>query len=86
MDIPQLIKGAIGNKCTYCSFVKNINGETKLKVNVLSEDGLKKELRFNVDKEVKNLTENDVKDLLHVIFKQIFTKSWNKEADEVFRK
>ena len=81
MDIPQLIKGAIGNKCTYCSFVKNINGETKLKVNVLSEDGLKKELRFNVDKEVKNLTENDVKDLLHVIFKPCPIRTQHSTSD-----
>lgn len=86
MNIPQLIKGAVGKKCTYCSFVKDSNGETKLKVNVLSEEGVKKELRFNVHKEVNQLTEQDVKDLLHLVFKQIFTKSWNKEAEEVFRK
>jgi len=86
MNIPSLIKKAIGTKCTFASFVKNINNETKLKVVVLTEDGKKKELRFNVHKEVNELTEKDVKELLHIVFKQIFTKSWNEDAENLFQK
>lgn len=86
MNIPNLIKSAIGTKCTYASFVKDSEGNNKLKINVLTEEGKKLELRFNVDKPLMDLTENDLKDLLHVIFKQIFTKSWNKEAEEIFQK
>ena len=86
MDIPNLIKKAIGTKCTYASFVKDRNGDNKLKLNVLTDEGKKKELRFNVEKPLIELTQDDLKDLLHVVFKQIFTKSWNKEAEQVFQK
>lgn len=86
MDIPNLIKSAVGTKCTYASFVKDFKGENKLKLNILTEEGKKRELRFNVEKPIKDLTENDLKDLLHVVFKQIFTTSWNNEAEQIFQK
>lgn len=85
MNIPNLIKKAIGTKCTYASFLKDRNGDTKLKLNVFTETG-KKELTFNVDKPVTQLNEQDLKDLLHIVFKQIFTKSWNNEAEQMFQK
>lgn len=86
MNIPNLIKNAIGTKCTYASFVKDSKNEIKLKLNILTEEGGKKELRFNVNKPVNELTSDDLKDLLHVAFKQIFTKSWNSEAEQMFQK
>lgn len=86
MDVPNIIKKAVGAKCTYASFLTNVKGELKLQLHVLTEDGKKNELRFNVGKPVAELTEQDLKDLLHVVFKQIFTKSWDKQADELFQK
>lgn len=86
MNITKLIKEAIGARCTYASFVKDVKGEDKLKLNILTEEGKKKELRFNVDKPITELTDNDLKDLLHVVFKQIFTTSWNSEAEKIFQK
>lgn len=86
MNITKLIKEAIGTRCTYASFVKDVKGKNKIKLNVLTEEGKKKELRFNVDKPITELTDNDLKDLLHVVFKQIFTTSWNNEAEKIFQK
>lgn len=86
MNIPNIIKNAVGTKCTYASFLKNTDGDTKLQLHVLTDEGKKKELRFNVGKPVVELNEQDIKDLLHIVFKQIFTKSWNEEAESIFRK
>ena len=86
MDIPNIIKNAIGTKCTFASFVKDTKGNLKLKLIVYTENDSKKELRFNIDKELNKWTEQDLKDLLHVVFKQIFTRSWNKEAENLFHK
>ena len=32
MDIPNIIKNAIGTKCTFASFVKDTKGNLKLKL------------------------------------------------------
>ena len=84
--VADIIKRAVGKRCTHCTFVKDVKGANKIELHVFDEEGVAKKLRIGVDKDLHDFKEEDMKNLLHIVFKQIFTKSWSKEAEEEFRK